>query len=574
MGRINHKMSNRSSRSLTRRDFAKLFGAGAWLASPLLRALNPVRDSLIQLHNTAPGCGLDFVLRNDATGRKYQVETVLGGLGVIDFDHDGWPDLYCVNGAALPSLQKNDARFYNRLYRNNRNGTFTDVTEKAGVRGHGYEMGVAVGDFNNDGLEDLYVVGVHGNTLYRNNGDGTFTDVTQAAGVGGTDSQGKPLWSVAAAWIDYDNDGCLDLIVSNYCDWTPGSDPICGGLEVANRAYCHPDMYRAEPVLLYHNDGDGTFTEVSRQAGLEKVLGKGMGIVVADFDGDGRADVFIANDNDRNLLLRNRGGGNFQEAGMETGVAYNGDGRQISGMGADCRDFDGDGRPDIVMTGLRGETFELFHNRGDGTFDDASASSGLLSLSRAWNGWGCGLVDLDNDGWLDLFVANGGLDSNEPQPNRIFRNQGGRFTDVSDQAGPDFSKACLHRGIAFADFDNDGRMDAAVSALNEPIELWMNRSPAKHWLQAKLTGTKSNRSAIGARIVCRGQRTQVSTVSNSVGYASASDLRVHFGLGEDRKVSLEIHWPSGTVQTMNDIDSDQILQITEPRSSFPTSERK
>ena len=257
---------------------------------------------------------------------------------------------------------------------------------------------------------------------------------------------------------------------------------------------------------------------------------------------------------------------------MEAGIAYNGDGRQISGMGADFRDSDGDGRPDIVMTGLRGETFELFHNRGDGTFDDASASSGLLNLSRAWNGWGCGLVDLDNDGWLDLFVANGGLDVDQPQPNRIFRNQNGTFADVSNQVGTDFSQARLHRGVAFADFDNDGRIDAAVTAVNEPMELWMNRSPARHWLQARLTGTKSNRSAIGARVVCRGQRTQVSAVSSSIGYASASDLRVHFGLGEDRKVSLEIHWPSGIVQTMKDIDADQILEIIEPPVSSPTSE--
>jgi hypothetical protein len=557
-------MNNRSRPLLTRREFAKLVGSGLCLAPPLVRPLSVEANSPIQLHNTAPGCGLDFILRNDATGRKYQVETVLGGLGVIDFDHDGWPDLYCVNGASLPSLKKSESRYFNRLYRNNRNGTFTDVTERAGVQGHGYEMGVAIGDYNNDGLEDIYVLGVHGNTLYRNNGDGTFTDVTEDAGLSGTDVRGRQLWSVAAAWVDYDNDGRLDLIVSNYCDWSPGSDPICGGLSSATHAYCHPDMYRAEPILLYHNNGDGTFTDVSREAGLEKVLGKGMGVAVADFDADGRPDIFIANDNDRNLLLRNRGGGKLQEVGMESGVAYNGDGRQISGMGADFRDFDGDGRPDIIMTGLRGETFELFRNRGDGTFEDASASSGLLGLSRGWNGWGCGLVDLDNDGWLDLFVANGGLDVNEPQPNRVFRNQAGHFSDVSDKVGLDFATARLHRGVAFADFDNDGRIDAAVTSLNEPIELWMNRSPVRHWLQLKLTGTRSNRSAIGARVVCRGQRTQVSTVSNSVGYASASDLRIHFGLADDRRVSLEIYWPSGAVQKMAGIASDQLLQVIEP----------
>jgi enediyne biosynthesis protein E4 len=548
---------------LTRREFAKLLG-GAGLALSIPGALASTTKGPIQFQNAAPACGLDFVLRNDAKGRKYQVETVLGGLGVIDFDHDGWPDLYCVNGASLPSLEKSDPRFFNRLYQNNRNGTFTDVTQKAGVQGRGYEMGVAVGDYNNDGREDLYVVGVHGNTLFRNNGDGTFTDVTQAAGVSGASAQGRKLWSVAAAWVDYDNDGHLDLIVSNYCDWTPGEDPICGGLNDRDRSYCHPDKYRAEPILLYHNNGDGTFADVTAQAGLSKVLGKGMGIAVADYDGDGLPDIFIANDNDRNLLMHNLGGGKLKEVGMEAGIAYNGDGRQISGMGADFRDFDGDGLPDILMTGLRGETFELFRNNGKGAFEEASASSGLLALSQPWSGWSCGLVDLDNDGRLDMFIACGGLDTHESQPNRVLHNLGGRFADVSGDAGSDFAVSRVHRGVAFADFDNDGRIDAAVTSLNQPLELWMNRSPLQHWLQLKLKGTRSNASALGAKIICRSaQRTQVSFVANSVGYASTSDLQVHFGLGEERKASLEIHWPSGVVQELKDVASDQRLQIEE-----------
>jgi hypothetical protein len=544
---------------------------GAGLALSIPGALASTTKGPIQFQNAAPACGLDFVLRNDAKGRKYQVETVLGGLGVIDFDHDGWPDLYCVNGASLPSLEKSDPRFFNRLYQNNRDGTFTDVTQKAGVQGRGYEMGVAVGDYNNDGREDLYVVGVHGNTLFRNNGDGTFTDVTQAAGVSGASAQGRKLWSVAAAWVDYDNDGHLDLIVSNYCDWTPGEDPICGGLNDADRSYCHPDKYRAEPILLYHNNGDGTFADVTAQAGLSKVLGKGMGIAVADYDGDGLPDIFIANDNDRNLLMHNLGGGKLKEVGMEAGIAYNGDGRQISGMGADFRDFDGDGLPDILMTGLRGETFELFRNNGKGAFEEASASSGLLALSQPWSGWSCGLVDLDNDGRLDMFIACGGLDTHESQPNRVLHNLGGgRFADVSGDAGSDFAVSRVHRGVAFADFDNDGRIDAAVTSLNQPLELWMNRSPLQHWLQLKLKGTRSNASALGAKIICRSaQRTQVSFVANSVGYASTSDLQVHFGLGEERKASLEIHWPSGVVQELKDVASDQRLQIEEARPIPP-----
>jgi hypothetical protein len=273
------------------------------------------------------------------------------------------------------------------------------------------------------------------------------------------------------------------------------------------------------------------------------------------------------------MLIHNLGGGRLKEVGMEAAIAYNGDGRQISGMGADFRDYDGDGLPDILMTGLRGETFELFRNNGKGAFEDASASSGLLNLSRPWNGWGCGLVDLDNDGRLDVFIACGGLDTNEPQPNRVLQNQGGRFADVSADAGSDFAVSRVHRGVAFADFDNDGRIDAAVTSLNQPLELWMNRSPLKHWLQLKLKGTRTNSSALGAKVICRSaQRTQVSFVANSVGYASASDLRVHFGLGDDRKASIEIHWPSGAVQELKDVPSDQRLEIQEP--SLPQPARK
>ena len=517
--------------------------------------------------NTVPGCGIDFRLRNGATGMKYQVETLPGGLGVIDFDNDGWPDLYCVNGAELPSLRKSDASYYNRLYRNNRDGTFSDVTLHAGVQGHGYDMGAAVGDYNNDGAEDIFIAGVHGNTLYRNNGDGTFTDVTAAAGVSGINPGGRKLWSVAAAWIDYDNDGKLDLFVSNYCDWEAGSDPVCGGLDPAHRTYCHPDSYRSEPMLLYHNNGDGTFTEVGRAQGLEKVLGKGMGIAVADFAGAGAGNpgIFVANDNAPNLLLRNLHG-HLQESGMEGMVAYNTDGRMISGMGADFGDIDGDGRPDIVVTGLRGETFELFRNNGDGTFDDQSAASGLLALSRPWSGWGCGLVDLDNDGWLDLFIAGGGLDGNEPQPNRVLGNQRGKFYDASPGVGPDFAVPRLHRGAAFADFDNDGRIDVAVSALDGPVELWMNRTPARHWLQLKLRGRTSNRSALGAKVICRttAGRAQVRSVANSVGYASSSDLRVHFGLGDERTATIEVQWPSGVAQTLTLTQVDRLVELDEP----------
>ena len=544
-----------------RRDFLlSLVGLFPWCVSRDLAWA--ATGAPISFELAPPTCGLDFVLRNDARGRKFQVETLPGGLGVIDFDSDGWPDLYCVNGASLPSLTKTGPEFWNRLYKNNRDGTFSDVTAKAGTAGRGYGMGVAVGDYNNDGFEDLLVVGVHGNQLYRNNGDGTFSEVTERAGLNLPAMQ--KLWSIAAAWIDYDNDGWLDLFISNYCDWDAGTDPVCGGMEAASRVYCHPDLYRAEPMQLFHNNGDGTFTEITRKDGFPELLGKGMGIAIADFVGDNHPGLFVANDNARNLLLRSTGKG-FREVGIEAGVSYNGDGRNISGMGADFGDIDGDGLPDLVMTALRNETYEVFLNRGGGVFEDGSATTGLLKLSRPWNGWGCGLVDLDNDGWLDLFVAGGGLDIQDAQSNRVYRNESGKFSDVTQSIGKGFDTPRLHRGVVFADFDHDGRIDAVVAALNEPIELWWNRSPKRHWLQLELKGKRSNQSAIGAQVTCRSaNRTQSRCVTNCVGYASSSALTVHFGLNADRKAEVEIRWPSGTVQKMGELAADKRITIVEP----------
>jgi hypothetical protein len=538
-------------------------------ASSVSRTDREDAEPAVRFENVAAAAGIDFLLRNDAAGRKYQVETMLGGVVVIDFDNDGWPDIYATNGAALPSLQKNDPRFHNRLYRNNRDGTFADVTQRAGVSGNGYSMGAAVGDFDNNGWEDLYVVGVNENLLYRNNGDGTFADITRIAGVDGRDGSGRKLWSVAAAWLDYDNDGDLDLWVSNYCEWSPGSDPVCGGLARSARTYCSPDSYQGQPNLLYRNEGRQTFKDVSVETGVGKLVGKGMGVAVSDFNNDGYPDVFVAHDNARNQLFRNAANGRFEEIGIPAGVAFNGDGRPISGMGADFRDYDGDGRPDIVMTGLRRETFELFRNLDGQEFADVSAESGILRLSQPWSGWSCAFADFDNDGWRDFFVANGDLDVGGPQPNRLFRNIGrGHFVDVSLGAGPDLQVARLHRGAAVADFDNDGRVDVVVSALNEPLVVLMNRGPRRRWLHLKMRGTRSNRSALGARVSCRTKTfQQVAWVANSVGYASASDLRVHFGLGADTLATeIEVRWPCGKIQRFEEVAADQVLELVEPTS--------
>lgn len=542
---------------MNRRGF--LYTAGGALGSLLANRAFAAPNAPIRLINDAPANGFDFVLRNGARGRKYQVETMPGGLGVIDFDSDGWPDLFCVNGADLPSLAKSGPEYWNRLYRNNRDGTFSDVTARSGLQGTGYGIGVAVGDYNNDGLEDLLVVGVHGNTLYRNNGDGTFTDVTREAGLAN-----DPYWSVAAAWIDYDKDGHLDLFVSNYCDWTPGTDPVCAGLGPGGRTYCNPDLYRAEPMQLYHNNGNGTFTQVRAKDVFSTLAGKGMGVAAADVLGSGRLDLFVANDNAPNLLLINNGRG-FTEKGVDAGVAYNSDGRNISGMGADFADIDGNGLPDVIVTGLVNEGWEVFLNQGKGGFVDGSAQTGILPLSRAKSGWGCGFADLDNDGWPDLFVAGGGLDRGEAQPNWVFRNVGGRFVDAGDAFGPVPAPARLHRGVVFADFDRDGRIDVAVTSLDAPAELWWNRTPAQHWLQLKLEGRISNRSAIGTRVVCStANRTQTQWVRSCVGYASSSDLALHFGIGEAQTASLEIHWPSGIAQKLSEVKADRRIVLIEP----------
>ena len=519
--------------------------------------------------------GVDFVLENEATENKYQIETMVGGVGVIDYNNDGLEDLYFVNGAAIPELEKTRPEHWNRLYRNDGNFRFTDVTAKAGVAGAGYGMAVAAGDYDNDNFSDLFVAGVNRNILYRNNGDGSFTDVTARAGVAGDEPYKR--WSISAGWFDYNNDGHLDLFVVNYCQWDPKTEPYCGLKKPGYRSYCHPKLYQGLPNQLYRNNGDGTFTDVSEASGIAAHIGKGMGVAFADYDGDGWMDVFVCNDTVRNFLFRNNGDGTFTELGLRAGVALNEDGVALSTMGVDFRDINNDGAPDVFVTALSNETFPLFKNLGNGSFQDVTYPSRLGFLSLPSGGFSTGVFDFNNDGWKDIFTAGSHVLDNEElyssrrsrQPNRILVNLGGdKFADGADASGKDFWKPRFHRGCAFADFDNDGRVDVAVSAIKERAEILRNASDEnQNWLQLRLEGTRSNRDAIGAtiRLTSASGLTQFNHVTTSVGYASSSTRRVHFGLGKDTLVRrIEIRWPRGAMQTLENVPANQRLEVKEP----------
>jgi hypothetical protein len=529
------------------------------------------QSSSIRFANRARQSGVTFVLQNGTTDDKPIVDSILGGVALFDYDNDGYIDIYFTNGATLPGLSKTGPAFYNRLYHNNHDGTFTDVTDRAGVRGAGYSVGVAAADFDNDGFTDIYVTGVNQNILYHNNGNGTFTDVTQHAGVSGV-SNGKKMLSVSAAWIDYDNDGWLDLFVTNYLDWTPQNSRVCG--VVGKRLSCPPSMYAGEANILYHNNGDGTFTDVSKEMGIADQVGKGMGVAIADYDGDGWEDIFVANDNERNFLFRNRGGKKFDEVGVEASVAYNDDGVPVSSMGVDFRDWSNDGNPSLFVTALGGETFPLFRNEGKGMFhvDTYGAKIGFPSFQMS--GWGAGTYDFDNDGYKDLFSANSHVSENanlDPlqhyrQRNAIFRNlKNGTFANVSASAG--LTEATAHRGCAFGDLNNDGKVDIVVSAIGSPAELLYNISPGdNHWIAIQTIGVKSNRDGIGTRIKVTSNSglVQYNHVTTAGSYASSSDKRVHFGLGADTLIrEIELRWPSGTVQELHNVKVDQILKVTE-----------
>jgi enediyne biosynthesis protein E4 len=527
----------------------------------------------ISFENRQPQSGVDFVLNNGTTVDKPIIDSIPGGVALLDYDNDGFLDIFFANGARIPSLSKEVPGFYNRLYHNNHDGTFTDVTEIAGLSGTGYSIGVAAADFDNDGWTDLYVTGINHNILYRNNHDGTFTDVTEKAGVSGVNSAGKKLLSVSAAWIDYDNDGRLDLFVTNYLDWSPETSRVCG--LPGKRLSCPPSLYPGEPNILYHNNGDGTFTDVSKSTGIADQIGKGMGVAVADYDADGWMDIFVANDNQRNFLFKNRRGKGFDEVGVEAGVAYTEDGIPVSSMGVDFRDYRNDGRPGIFITALGGETFPLYRNEGNDLFSMETYPANIGFSTYKMSGWGAGIVDLNNDGYKDLFSANSHVSENadiDPQQhylqtNAIFENmKDNTFQDVSN-AGPGLNLRAAHRGAAFGDLNNDGKVDIVVSVIAGHAELLYNTTAnGNHWLLIQTIGTKSNRDGIGTQIKLTSQSglVQFNQVTTAGSYASSSDKRVHFGLGRDKLVKeITLRWPSGTVQTLHNVRADQILRVTE-----------
>jgi len=515
------------------------------------------------------------------TSKKYLIETMGSGVALFDYDNDGRLDIFFANGAPLADPtplgtipQKSGPKYWNRLFHQKPDGTFEDVTEKAGLQGIGYDMGVAVGDYDNDGYEDLYVTGYGGNHLYHNNGNGTFTDVTTQSGTGGSG------WSTSATWVDLDNDGLLDLVVLRYMKWD-FNDIYCGEHLEGHRAYCHPDTFQPISPLVFHNDGNGHFTEIAAKIGLDKP-GKGLGIAIADFDRDGKIDIAIANDSMLEYLYRNKGNGTFEEVGLPSEMAVDGDGRTFAGMGIDFQDYNNDGLPDMVITDLANQKYALYKNNGDGSFSYDSYVSGIGGMTLLHSGWGIHFLDYDNDGRKDLLIVQGhDLDTislDYPQlhykePMLLANNNGHSFVDVSAQSGAVFQQAWVARGLATGDLDNDGRIDAVVTTNGGPAYVIRNETKTtNHWLTLLLIGHRSNRDAIGAEIkLTTPTGSQWLTVTTGGSYLSSSDKRAHFGLGSAKQAdTIQIRWPSGTVQTLKNISADQILTINEPTPE-PTS---
>jgi hypothetical protein len=531
-------------------------------AAALITLVPAIGVSMLELKQPR---GVDFTLQNSPTPQKYLIETMPGGVALLDYNNDGLLDVFLVNGGHVDpkhpeNFDRHDPRYWNRLYRQNKDGSFTDVTEQAGLANAGdgnYGMGVAVGDYDNDGYPDLYVTSYGKNILYHNNGDGTFTDVTAKAGVAGGG------WSVSAGFFDYDNDGKLDLFVTRYMDWDMQHSKDCGG---TFHTYCPPGEFPRTTNILYHNRGDGTFEDVSQRSGIAAKKGHGLGVAFADYDGDGFTDIYVANDGMQQYLFHNNGNGTFTEVALQAGAALNLDGGPLSGMGVVFQDYDNDGKPDVIVTTLPRQTYAVFHNDGSGAFSDRGLQTGVTMLSGATSGWGIGLEDFDNDGQKDLFITQGHVLDNveviDPslhylEPTLLALNHNGRF----ERTDPGTDALVSGRGAAFGDLNNDGWVDAVTTVLGAHPQFFFNRGGSSHWLTITLRGTRSNRDGLGARVQVNGQ-TRFATTAGS--YASANDKRLHFGLGSAKSAKIEVFWPSGTHQVLNDISADQFLDVREP----------
>ncbi len=585
-------MANKFSRELLSRIFIGSLLPLMWITFGFV-ATPHAQSSASSIPSTAPtplagatpGNFIDITARSrinftgqaSHTTKKYLLETMGSGVALFDYDNDGLLDVFFVNGAPLADPtpkgtipQKTDPKYWNRLFHQKKDGTFEDVTEKAGLKGIGYGMGVAAADYDNDGYEDLYVTAYGGNRLYHNNGNGTFTDVTEASGTGGSG------WSTSAAWVDLDNDGLLDLVVLRYLQWN-FEDVWCGEHREGYRSYCHPDIFPAITPMVYHNDGNGHFTDVTAKVGLDKPS-KGLGIGIADFDRDGKVDLVMANDSMLEFLYRNKGDGTFEEVGLPAEIAVDGNGRTYAGMGVDFQDYDNDGLPDLVITNLANQMYAIYRNNGDSTFSYDSYLSGIGGMTLLHSGWGIHFLDYDNDGRKDLLVAQGHdldtIELNYPQlhykePMLLAYNTGKGFVDVSKQSGEIFHQAWAARGMATGDIDNDGRIDAVVTTNDGAAYLLHNETTTtNHWLTLSLVGHRSNRDGIGAEIkLTTSAGSQYITVSTAGSYLSSSDKRAHFGLGSETAAkSIQIHWPSGIVQTLENVRADQILKVDEPIS--------
>lgn len=539
----------------------------------------PQARSPVTFTNVTAQSGVNFVQASSKTSAKYLLETMGGGVAIFDYDNDGRMDLFFTNGAALKqSMSKDDLpdksepKYWNRLFQQKADGTFKDVTVHAGLKGVGYSMGVAAADYDNDGFVDLFVSGYKADRLYHNNGDGTFSDVT-----------GKLLpktsdgWSTSAGWLDYDRDGRLDLFITRYMDWDFESGSMfCGGPTALLRAYCHPDNFKGAANILLHQRGDGSFEDVSKTAGIADPSGKGLGVAFADFNNDGWTDIFVANDSVRQSLYRNKGDGTFEDIGVMSGAAYDEDGRTFAGMGIDAADFDNDGYVDVFITTLSNEKYALYRNNGDLSFTYVTNTTGVGQITLLNAGWGARFVDVDNDGLRDLFVAQSHvLDTVEKstaylkykQPLLLMTYTGAGFVNVSATAGPAFNTPLAARGAAFGDLNNDGQIDAVVSVLDDAPVILRNAGTPNHWLGLELSGTKSNRDGIGARVTVTtiAGKKRIFDVGTAGSYLSSNDPRVVVGLGNAKAVrSVEVRWPSGRVQTITAPAIDRYVRINEP----------